>query len=31
MGKPIIIIGAKVLGKSALEIFNNNEIILMDP
>jgi sugar O-acyltransferase (sialic acid O-acetyltransferase NeuD family) len=27
MGKPIIIIGAKKLGKSALEIFNSNEII----
>jgi len=27
MGKPIIIIGAKGLGKSALEIFNSNEII----
>jgi len=30
MGKPIIILGAKVLGKSALEILNNNEIIFMD-
>ena len=27
MGKPIIIIGAKKLGKSALEIFNSNEVI----
>ena len=27
MGKPIIIIGAKGLGKSALEIFNSNGII----
>ena len=27
MGKPIIIIGAKGLGKSALEIFNSNQII----
>lgn len=27
MSKPIIIIGAKGLAKSALEIFNSNEII----